>query len=83
MGHTAVVKLLIENGADINICEEVCFHLDYHTLFLQHCYSTFTCVYRPSGDGPFSVSIHHFVHTCVPVEIFQNVMWVQIINRTK
>ena len=23
-GHTAVVELLIENGADISICEEVC-----------------------------------------------------------
>ena len=26
-GHAAVVQLLIENGADISICEEVCIQL--------------------------------------------------------
>ena len=25
-GHSAVVQLLIENGADISICDEVCSH---------------------------------------------------------
>ena len=30
-GHTAVVQLLIENGADVSICEEVCIQL-LHSL---------------------------------------------------
>ena len=27
-GHTAVVQLLIENGADVTICKEVCINCD-------------------------------------------------------
>ena len=34
-GHTAVVELLLQNGADVSICDEVCM------------YSTFTlCIYN-------------------------------------
>ena len=31
-GHSAVVQLLIENGADINICNEVCSYIEISTI---------------------------------------------------
>ena len=37
-GHSAVVQLLIENGADISICDEVCSYIERSTISVVYWY---------------------------------------------